>query len=224
MIIWTVNPNPIACAYPLDADAATVISYGFGGKLTMSGADQTGTYTANGTNRTFGAFPASTTPTVDILSAGTKVVEFVFTPTALTGGVGGVNQFAYISTGLGETIIGCRVRSESGGGFSVSIYRGATTVGSLGSVTPDSSGNVIIGIEANCTAGTFKAKCQGSYVSLSSDNFTPQLALLIFSTQEQAVAAGDVGNTYVTTVSTAAEDITQSYAVGATDVCGHSLA
>lgn len=216
---------PVGCAYPLGATEAEVTGFGFNGRLTLSNSDQTGTYTANGTNRTFGAFPANPLSPANIdFTSGNKVVEFVCTPSQLTGaGSSRVDLNFYITTLLGSTIFGGRVRCADDGTFDVSIIRRAFTVGTVNDVAVDGSGNIIIGFAMNGAAGTCAAVVQNTPVLLSNSTFTPQAGIIVFTTQEVAVAEGDVGKTFITTARTDAATITQTYAGGATDACGNTL-
>ena len=220
--IFSSQAAPISCAYPLAATPAEVSALGFAGRLTLSGSDQTGTYTAAGINQSYAALPTNpASPATIDLATGKKVVEFRFVPGSIGGGEGGqIDQDGLVSTLLGVTIAAVRLRTDSAG-YTLIVLRGASTVASQSISLV--GGAVTAGIELDSAAGTFRVIANGSAVSLSNDTYTGQPAAIALSTDESAVDPGNVGETYATTARTAVSDIAQTYGASATDCCGNTL-
>ena len=159
--IFSSQAAPISCAYPLGATSGEVSAFGFAGRLSLSDADQTGTYTAAGINQSYGALPTNpASPATIDLATGKKVVEFRFVPGSIGGGEGGqIDQDGLVATVAGATIAAVRLRTDSTG-YALIVLRGASTVASQ-SISLI-GGAVTAGIEFDSAAGTFSVIANGS--------------------------------------------------------------
>lgn len=232
--VWaTVNVTApvVSCALPLGATEGEVISFGFNGRLTLSGSDQTGTLTTDGTDRQLAAFPTNptTTPATFSIATGKKVIEWLFTVPAIE-----------ISTGDGPITMDTRMFPAGGPGqpFHVNVTRNSADVGSV-QLTVERTGSpvfedllfplvgteLVVGIEMNADAGTFRVIANGDALTLTDGTFTPPSEELVhvMAVREQFMTGVNLGLAYSIAARTSAADITQTYGASATDLCGNAL-
>lgn len=214
-------PALIACLYSFNSDDAAAISFGLDGAVDMT-ASQTGRVVIQGGSISEQRISTdSTFSTVDF-TTGTKVVELYCTSTApAIASIPGIASIGLQLIDLSGPFIRARasyVISDDGLGVLVSGNGGAF----LGSAVVGTAST--IGMEIDADAGTFRVIVDGTPVTLSDDTFITGNMILGLLTSESTVdQAGDVGITLTAVVRTDAADITQTYAVGATTICGDTL-
>lgn len=221
------SPGNIGCVFPMGASVAEVIAEGFDGRLTLTNNQQTGTLITEPGTAVYGMLPINPDSPIGFdIDAGLRVVEFELSLQYL----GGVASGTLASAGLivnssGQSIVSALIRHEYddaeaelaisalGHGLLYSAFLGAGVV------------SVIIGFEFDAGAGTFRAILDGAGpLSLSANTYTPAANVVTYGLVYQTnLEPSDAGKVAVVTARTDAANITGSYAMGATDVCGNAL-
>lgn len=219
----TQTPGPISCAYPLDASAPAVIAGGMTGRLTLSNADQTGSYVTQGglaSGQIHGMFSGASAA-LD-LSGTNKAIEFGFV-TPVMNGPGSSNPDVYAEVNLYAPGFASYLRLQlscTDGTRQLNISKSAG--GGIGSEIISADTNTI-GVVFN--AGTVSVLLNGSAVTLSDNAWATTSLIPVVTVGEQAgLDAADAGKTVSVTLRTdAANFVGAGYPAGATDPCGNAI-
>lgn len=215
----TQTGGGVACAYPFDADEATVQGFGFNGRVPLSGGDQTFTYTiqsALGGSESYAAVP-SVLGQLDA-SAGIVTFELPFTDPVFSGGaatplLSQVYQF-YTGGFTQEMVIGRIYRADGTKGLSVTL--GGSSVYSNSDIAVG-----YIGVEMNADTGKVIIKADNVPLVLSADDYIPQALTPVFvAIEEASVPAPYLGQTASSSFRTNSDDYQGTYSVGALNACG----
>lgn len=219
------QPAPIVCLYPMDAPEALVMAQGFGGKLTMTNSDNTGSFTTAGITKTYGALPnnALTASATYALTSGKKVVEFAFVVQEIDGA--SIYLQGAILTNAPVPVVAAIVRPGGVGSGTCTLR--ITAGPSQTTVFEDTSypigdGNIHAGFIFDAGTGTFEVKANGNTLTLSSNTYTAtDVFHYIFAGDN---AAATPGVTMSITANYSAGNYIQSYSNGEVDVCGNAIA
>ena len=229
MIIWTINPNPNppACAYPLDASAAELLTFGFPNKLTPSALDQKGTYIQESISKSSGMSvaggPATASPL--LFNAGKKAIRFILTAApqvdaGVYGDVGLIMQAMIFETTPG-VLCQVVVEARKNGEFHLRFVIGESTVLTLDNRV---SGTATCDILFDAVTGEITLWLDNVQQVLSSNVYTPTSAFPIIAISEGVNDAGNTGSVASIEMVTTASNITgTTFPVGTTDLCGNTL-
>ena len=213
-----------ACAYPLDASSAELITAGLSGKLTMSADEQTGTQTIGSVVQIRGMSVSGLEAGASIpFNSGAVAVETQFTLPTLTGTTPQVTaRMGFHETGVAIDILSplflVQVGARNTGEFIQSVFIGGAQVYTAAAA----SGSVRCGIRVD--AGVLRVWFDGVEVSLSS-TAVPNVALfpLAYAVNATPIEVGDRGKIVSIQLITNAASMTGTYPSGTTDICGTPL-
>lgn len=221
------NLNNIGCVFPMGASVAEVIAYGADGRLTLTNNQQTGTRITEPGTATYAMLPINPSSPIGFdIDAGVRVVEFELSLQYLGGvAAGNLTSQGYIVNSSGLPIVYAQIKHDYddaeadllifalGHGVVYNAFLGAGVT------------SVIIGFEFDAGAGTFRAILDGTgALSLSANTYTPDTDVVtIGAVGQNNLEPSDAGKVAFVTARTDAANITGSYAMGATDVCGNAL-
>jgi hypothetical protein len=222
-----VTPAPlIGCAYPLDATVEELMAAGFRGRLALSNADQTASYTIQGgiaTSANYGA-TSGAARTMDF-STGKTAVEFaVTTPASIVYDASDISILSELYTFDLTHSIGVAVGCRTAEGTSTYTLRvnvdGSFVHIDLGIVSPISC----VAIMLDADAGVVTVYVNGSPVSLSSSAVTPAAYGVLVQCQEDSnIDPADIGKIFSMTLRSSAADMTTVFPPGTRDACGNLI-
>lgn len=227
MVIWTIrpNPNPPACTYAFNADASVVTGFiGCDGRLTLSEANQKGTYLTTGSGFLAGMAPAGVdTDTQQDFnpSVGKMAIEFVVTCQSNSGS-GVVVVSAAFGT-VSETLYTyLDITAEVGGTFGVDLYTSAGPLVNHYSVSGLLSAPSYAGIMTDGDASTIQLYLDGVAVTMANPSLppNPNTYMEMFV---QEYSGAQAGRTYSIEAVTSYNELVGTYPAGTTDICGNTL-
>lgn len=213
------GPSPIACTYAFNSTDGMVTGFGYAGAVTMAG--QTGSLTTvGGLASQVQRLSTSGASQVVNFAAGKKVIEVRFTSShaSLSSGVNGAAIAVKLLNSATLTVVAGCTLAITPAGLSVIIVRAGSAADYSEPVTGLSA---VVGLEFDSTSGTVRAIIGGVVVDLITGVYTPSTCLLAIESSEGAGV--QAGVTLSAEVRTGGADIAQTYAVGATEICGNPL-
>lgn len=179
------TPEPIICYYALNASAASLIAEGYDGRLSLSGTNQTGTYTVQSGLVAAESYAMAQLSSAIALNSGTKAFEWNYILPTIIGGAGAdaisVTAGAFPNPFSATPIARFEVIAHDDGTFTLSIFNGATKV-----YTNSATASGLITMIFDATAQAFAVKVNGTLIILSNNVYTAQDALLLASITEEA--------------------------------------
>ncbi|MDF2446961.1 MAG: hypothetical protein K0S46_2197 [Moraxellaceae bacterium] len=224
---------PVSCAYPLNASEAEILllnglGYTATGRLVLSNADQTGSYTVEGERVSAGAhwaFAANSTAGTGAkidLASGMHAVEVVLTAPAFVAGSDPVWITGIVASAALAVQVEVMLQALDGGTYALYLKDGG---GNIYSDLAFATNTALVTLEFDADEGTFAARVNGSApVALARSAYTPGQCLLVLNSYEQpGILAGNAGKVFTGTWRAAAADIVGPVSVGMTDPCGNAI-
>ncbi len=212
----------VACAYAQNATSAELIEIGLGGKLTMSGDEQTGTLALGSGVQVSGMSVSGIQAGSSIpFNSGAVAVETQFTHPTLTGDAPQVTaSMGFYETGvaIGSPVFRVQVAALDTGAFTKSVYIDETRVYTAAAA----SGSVRCGVRVE--NGNLRVWFDGVEVTLSASAVSDVAMYPIAWIQKgSGLDAGDAGKTASIELISHASDMTTTYPAGTVDLCGNQI-